>query len=124
LGLGWLVLTAIGGFTAYGFLAKRVSSCVSTTFAYVNPVVAVGLGWLLFGESVTLRMLLATAVVVTGVCLIVSAGGPEPERRRHHPMTSGHGHTRQPYPTEAMHDGQIRTSSLIKEDPLTEDAHG
>ncbi|HYZ24480.1 MAG TPA: EamA family transporter [Rhodopila sp.] len=91
-GLGWLVLTAIGGFTAYGFLAKRVPSCVSTTFAYVNPVMAVSLGWLLFSEPVTVRMLLATAVVVTGVCLIVSAGGPEPQRPRHHPMTSGHGH--------------------------------
>ena len=31
-----------------GFLAKRVSSCVSTTFAYVNPAVAISLGWLLF----------------------------------------------------------------------------
>jgi drug/metabolite transporter (DMT)-like permease len=92
LGLSWLVLTAIGGFTAYGFLAKRVSSCVSTTFAYVNPVVAVSLGWLLFSEAVTVRMLVATAVVVSGVCLIVSAGGPEPRRPRHHPLTSGHGH--------------------------------
>jgi drug/metabolite transporter (DMT)-like permease len=95
LGLGWLVLTAIGGFTAYGFLAKRVSTSLSTTFAYVNPVVAVGLGWLLFREPLTMRMIVATAVVVAGVFLIVSAGGPEPERRRHHPLTSGHGHVRQ-----------------------------
>jgi drug/metabolite transporter (DMT)-like permease len=124
LGLGWLVLTAIGGFTAYGFLAKRVSSCVSTTFAYVNPVVAVGLGWLLFSEPVTVRMLVATAVVVTGVCLIVSAGGSEPEQRRHHPMTSGHGHTRQQSLNEPRRDQRVRASSLINEDPLTEDVHG
>jgi drug/metabolite transporter (DMT)-like permease len=124
LGLGWLVLTAIGGFTAYGFLAKRVSSCISTTFAYVNPVVAVSLGWLLFGEPITLRMLVATAVVVTGVCLIVSAGGAEPERRRHHPMTSGHGHTRQQYLNEPRQDRQVRVSPLINEDPVTEDTHG
>jgi len=94
LGLGWLILTAIGGFTAYGFLAKRVNTSISTTFAYVNPVVAVALGWLLFSEPLTMRMMVATAVVVAGVFLIVSAGGPEPERRRHHPMTSGHGHER------------------------------
>jgi drug/metabolite transporter (DMT)-like permease len=95
LGLGWLILTAIGGFTAYGFLAKRVSTSTSTTFAYVNPVVAVGLGWLLFSEPLTVRMMVATAVVVVGVFLIVSATGAEPERRRHHhPLTSGHGHAR------------------------------
>jgi drug/metabolite transporter (DMT)-like permease len=105
-------------------LAKRVSSCVSTTFAYVNPIVAVSLGWLLFGEPVTLRMLAATVVVVTGVCLIVSAGGSEPERRRHHPMTSGHGHTRQQSPNEPRQDGRVRASPLINEDPLTEDVHG
>jgi drug/metabolite transporter (DMT)-like permease len=124
LGLGWLVLTAIGGFTAYGFLAKRVSSSVSTTFAYVNPVVAVGLGWLLFSEPVTVRMLVATVIVVTGVCLIVSAGGPESGRRRHHPMTSGHGHIRQQYLNEPRRNQQVRASPLINEDPVTEDAHG
>src|SRR3954447_20885312 len=37
IGLGWLVLTGVGGFTAYGFLAKRVGTSISTTFAYVNP---------------------------------------------------------------------------------------
>jgi multidrug transporter EmrE-like cation transporter len=124
LGLGWLVLTAIGGFTAYGFLAKRVSSSVSTTFAYVNPVVAVGLGWLLFSEPVTMRMLMATAIVVSGVCLIVSAGVPEPERRRHHPMTSGHGHIRQQYLNEPRRDQRVLASPLINEDPVTEDVHG
>ena len=92
LGLGWLVLTAVGGFTAYGFLAKRVSTSISTTFAYVNPVVAVGLGSLLFGEPLSMRMIAATVVVVLGVFLIVSASSPEPQRRVHHPMTSGHGH--------------------------------
>jgi drug/metabolite transporter (DMT)-like permease len=91
LGLGWLIITAVGGFTAYGFLAKRVSPSISTTFAYVNPVMAVGLGWLLFNEPLTMRMMMATAVVVFGVFLIVSAAGTEPERR---PLTSGHGHAR------------------------------
>jgi drug/metabolite transporter (DMT)-like permease len=94
LGLGWLILTAVGGFTAYGFLAKRVPASISTTFAYVNPVVALGLGSLLFSEPITLRMLVATAVVVAGVFLIVSAGGSAPERRSHHPLTSGHGQAR------------------------------
>jgi drug/metabolite transporter (DMT)-like permease len=96
LGLGWLVLTGIGGFTAYGFLTQRVTTSISTTFCYVNPLVAVGLGWLLFGEPLTLRMLVATGVVIVGVFLIVSAGPPVPSSRTHHPMTSGHGHGRRP----------------------------
>jgi drug/metabolite transporter (DMT)-like permease len=94
IGLGWVVLTAIGGFTAYGFLAKRVATSMSTSFSYVNPVVAVGLGWLLFNEAVTGRMVLATAVIVGGVFLIVSAKEDTPSRRIHHPLTSGHGHGR------------------------------
>jgi drug/metabolite transporter (DMT)-like permease len=91
LGLGWLVLTAVGGFTAYGFLVKRVPTSVSTTFSYVNPMVAIGLGWLLFSEPVTMRMVVATLVLIVGVFLIVSAGKPEPARHAHHPLTSGHG---------------------------------
>lgn len=94
LGSGWLILTAIGGFTAYGFLARRVATSISTTFAYVNPIVALGLGSLLFNEAVTAEMVASTVVVITGVFLIVSTGGPEPERRPHHPMTSGHRHAR------------------------------
>jgi len=47
---------------------------------------------MLFGEPLTMRMMIATVVVIVGVFLIVSAGGPEPERRTHHPMTSGHRH--------------------------------
>lgn len=94
LGLGWLVLTAIGGFTAYGFLTQRVTTSISTTFCYVNPLIAVGLGWWLFAEPLTVRMMIATGVVITGVFLIVSAGGAEPSPRTHHPLTSGHGHGR------------------------------
>jgi hypothetical protein len=52
----------------------------------------VGLGSLLFGEPLSMRMMAATVVVVLGVFLIVSASSPEPQRRVHHPMTSGHGH--------------------------------
>ena len=91
LGLGWLILSAVVGFTAYGFLAKTVSPAIATTFSYVNPIVAIALGWLLFGEPLTTRMLVATAVIVSGVGLIVSTKGQTPSRPRH-PLTSGHGH--------------------------------
>jgi drug/metabolite transporter (DMT)-like permease len=45
------------------------------TYAYVNPVVAVFLGWLILGEQVTLRTVVAGIVIVAAVALIISAGG-------------------------------------------------
>jgi drug/metabolite transporter (DMT)-like permease len=73
LGLTWLVFTAVVGFAAYGLLVRTVPTPVATTFSYTNPIVALGLGMLLFGEPLSGRTLTATAVVVVGVCLIVSA---------------------------------------------------
>ncbi|SDD35009.1 EamA family transporter [Belnapia rosea] len=93
LGLGWLTLTAVVGFTAYGYLAATVAPSVATTFSYVNPVVAMGLGWLLFAEPLTPQAMLATAIVVAGVCLIVSTRSEEAGAAQH-PLTSGHGHRR------------------------------
>ena len=49
---GWLMVSAVVGFTAYGFLARMVSFSVVTTFFYINPVVAVALGPLLLGKTV------------------------------------------------------------------------
>ena len=91
MGFAWLICTAIGGFTAYGFLAKTVSCSIATTFSYVNPVVAVTLGAILFAEPITTRAVVSTVVIILGVFLIVSARTEEAPRPRH-PMTSGHGH--------------------------------
>ncbi|MBL6453982.1 EamA family transporter [Belnapia sp. T6] len=93
LGLLWLTLTAVVGFTAYGYLVSAVVPAVATTFSYVNPVVAMGLGWLIFAEPLSPLAMLATAVVVAGVCLIISSRSEE-SGPAHHPMTSGHGHRR------------------------------
>ena len=101
LGLGWLILTAVVGFTAFGFLAANVTPSLATTFSYVNPVVALGLGWLLFAEPLTWQAMLATAIVVAGVCLIVSA-----KSDTQHPMTSGHGHRRFIVSTPPSAEGQ------------------
>jgi drug/metabolite transporter (DMT)-like permease len=48
-----------------------------STYAYVNPAVAVLLGWLMADEQLTTRTVAAAAVIVVGVALIVSA----PRRR-------------------------------------------
>jgi drug/metabolite transporter (DMT)-like permease len=61
-------------FTAYSWLLHNVTPARAATYAYVNPVVAVLLGWLLASEPLTLRMLLAAAVIVGSVVLITTYG--------------------------------------------------
>ena len=80
-------LTACGsflGFTAYSWLVRNVAPALVATYAYVNPLVAVLLGWLLLGEPVGLRVVLAGALVITSVILVSAAerdarGGPASE---------------------------------------------
>lgn len=62
------------GFTAYSWLLNNVTPARAATYAYVNPVVAVLLGWLVAGEPLTLRMMLAAAVIVGSVVLITTFG--------------------------------------------------
>ena len=71
-------LTIFGGlvaFTAYAWLLRNVSTARAATYAYVNPAVAVFLGWLLANEPLTMRVLIAAAVIVGSVALITTYGG-------------------------------------------------
>ncbi|MFP5286373.1 MAG: EamA family transporter [Thermoanaerobaculia bacterium] len=70
LALGYLVVFGALGFTAYVWLLRVTSPALVSTYAYVNPVVAVFLGWALAGEPLTGRTLAAAAVILTGVALI------------------------------------------------------
>ena len=67
-----LVCGSLIGFTAYSWLLNNVTPAMATTYAYVNPVVAVFLGWLIAGEPLTRRMLLAAAVIISSVILITT----------------------------------------------------
>lgn len=58
------------GFTAYVFLLQVSTPAKVSTYAYVNPVVAVFLGWALLGEQITPLTLGASAVIVAGVAII------------------------------------------------------
>jgi drug/metabolite transporter (DMT)-like permease len=69
-----LVFGSLVGFTAYSWLLRNVSTARAATYAYVNPVVAVFLGWLLASEPLTLRMLIGAAVIVGSVALITTYG--------------------------------------------------
>jgi len=69
-----MAFLVIGGsliaFTAYGYLLRHVRPALATSYAYVNPVVAVGLGVALAGEQVTLIELLAMLTILSGVVLV------------------------------------------------------
>jgi drug/metabolite transporter (DMT)-like permease len=82
LSLAYLVLFgSIVGYTAYIWLLRVVAPERAATYAFVNPVVAVILGWLFAGEGLTPRMLAGTIVIVAAVALVtlrrrVPAQGP------------------------------------------------
>ncbi|MFE0650711.1 EamA family transporter [Streptomyces sp. NPDC059534] len=71
--LAYLILFgSLLAFTAYAWLLQAAPLSLVATYAYVNPVVAVLLGALVLNEALTWPLLLGGAVVVGGVCLIVS----------------------------------------------------
>jgi len=57
-------------FTAYNWLMEHYSPTFVATHTYINPVVAVLLGWLLAGEAVTLSVLVSAAMVIGAVMLV------------------------------------------------------
>jgi drug/metabolite transporter (DMT)-like permease len=61
------------GFTAYIYLLGATTPAKASTYAYVNPVVAVVLGWAVAGEPLTPRMLAAAAIILGAVALITLA---------------------------------------------------
>ena len=69
-----LVFGSLVGFTAYSWLLRNVSPARAATYAYVNPVVAVLLGWSLVNEPLTLRMVIAAAIIIGSVALITTFG--------------------------------------------------
>ena len=64
----------IGGslvaFSAYGYLLRHVRPALATSYAYVNPLVAVGLGVALAGEQITMVGLIAMLTILSGVGLV------------------------------------------------------
>jgi len=81
----WLALAylsvfgSIVAFTAFVWLLKFEPASRVATHAFVNPVVAVFLGWILGGEQVTSRMLVAAIVIVASVMLITLSRRPPQE---------------------------------------------
>lgn len=73
--IAWVYLSMIGslvGFTAYVWLLKVSTPARVSTYAYVNPVVAVFLGWAFANEPITRRTILAALAIIIAVVIIVT----------------------------------------------------
>ena len=74
LALGYLIVFGSGiGFSAYIYILHKSTAARVATYAFVNPVVALFLGWLIASETITLRTILAAAVILTAVILVITA---------------------------------------------------
>ncbi|HUY54989.1 MAG TPA: EamA family transporter [Candidatus Nanopelagicaceae bacterium] len=77
----WLVLGgSLLGYTCYAYALKVLPTSTVATYAYVNPVVALVLGFFILGQGLTRGSALAAALITVGVVLMVS--GPHLTRRR------------------------------------------
>ena len=69
--LGYLVIFgSIVAFSAYTWLLRVSTAARVGTHSYVNPIIAVALGWAIGGEAITLRMLIGAAIVLASVFLV------------------------------------------------------
>lgn len=93
-----IVFGSLAAFGAYVYLLRHAAPARVGSYAYVNPVVAVFLGWALADEPVTARTLLAAAIILTGVILIVT------KRRARKPAEPAH---REPGPFDSKPDAPL-----------------
>jgi drug/metabolite transporter (DMT)-like permease len=81
--VGYLaVFGSIIGFGAYIWLLNNVRPALATSYAYVNPPIAVLLGALVAGESITTHTVIAMAIILGGVVLITRGSAPPPGTAR------------------------------------------
>lgn len=83
-----IVFGSLVGFTSYSWLIRNAPPAQTATYAYVNPIVAVFLGWALADEVLTLRMLVGAGVTLLGVAIITAHRGRRRRRLRRSQSTA------------------------------------
>jgi drug/metabolite transporter (DMT)-like permease len=83
-----IFIGSLVAFTAYVWLLKNVPISMVATYAYVNPVIAIFLGWAILSEEVTLTVIGAAAAIVASVAAVVRQESAQPEREPE-PVASG-----------------------------------
>ncbi len=90
--LAWGYLIVFGsliGFSTFTWLMRHSTPAKVSTYAYVNPVVAVFLGWAVLNESVSPRIFVAAAIIIAGVALITVAKNKKTPTAAPQPATTG-----------------------------------
>ncbi len=72
-----LVFGSLIGFTAYSWLLKNAQPSMVATYAYINPLVAVLLGWGIASEALTAQMLIGAFIVIASVALVTANKKPK-----------------------------------------------
>jgi drug/metabolite transporter (DMT)-like permease len=68
-----VIIGAVVGYTAYIWLLRHCEPTKVATYAYVNPIVAVLLGAAFAGETLTVRVLIAGALIIGSVAIVITA---------------------------------------------------
>ncbi|NUN48995.1 MAG: EamA family transporter, partial [Candidatus Brocadiae bacterium] len=71
-----VVFGSLVGFSAFIWLLRVTTPAIATTYAYVNPLVALALGWAFLGESIPPRVAAGAAVILGAVALISRSAPP------------------------------------------------
>jgi drug/metabolite transporter (DMT)-like permease len=74
-----IIFGSLVGFTSYSWLLRVTRPAVASTYAYVNPIVAVMLGWAFAGEVISLRTIVAAAIIIGSVVMISAGKESKPE---------------------------------------------
>ncbi len=72
LSLIYLIIIGTIGWLGFFWILRNTTATLANTFAYVSPVIAVFLGWIILDENINLRIIVATIVIIVGVILIVN----------------------------------------------------
>jgi drug/metabolite transporter (DMT)-like permease len=75
-----IVFGSIIGFSSYVWLLRATTPARASTYAYVNPIVAVLIGWLVAGETLSGRVLIAAALIIAAVAAITTLGTKKSSR--------------------------------------------
>jgi drug/metabolite transporter (DMT)-like permease len=67
-----LIIVGTTGWLGFFWILRNTTATLANTFAYVSPVIAVFLGWIILDENINLRIIVATIVIIVGVILIVN----------------------------------------------------
>ncbi|WP_148687281.1 EamA family transporter [Candidatus Nitrosocosmicus hydrocola] len=70
----YLITVGSAGWAGFFWILRNTSASLANTFAYVSPVVAVILGWAILSEAITVQIVFATLIIMSGVILIANRG--------------------------------------------------